>query len=150
PCDRHALTSSRGPALCARMLRIPILPIVLFGASAFAEAPFTFDSTPGRLPKDVRPMHYEIRVEPDVDKAVFNGKVTIDVEARKAVGEITLNSLGLKITSAKIDGNDAVAKADDTTQLLTLSGTDLQVGKHTVALEFSGKLSERPQGLFLT
>jgi aminopeptidase N len=129
------------------MLRLLFL---VLSAAAFAEAPFAFDTTPGRLPKDVRPLHYEIHIEPDVEAAVFSGRVVIEVEARKAVREIVLNSLGLAVKSAKLDGRDISAKADDAAQLLTLTGADVAAGRHSLALEFTGRLSERPQGLFLT
>ena len=116
----------------------------------FAEEPFVFEKTPGRLPKDVVPRHYAIRIEPDVEKAAFTGRVEIEIEARKAVTSLTLNSLGLRIVSATLDGAALTAKADDTTQLLTLSGAEIKAGAHKVTLEFSGKLTEQPQGLYLT
>ncbi len=122
----------------------------LLTVAAFAEEPFIFEKTPGRLPKDVVPKRYAIRIEPDVEKATFTGRVEIEVEARKAVPSLTLNSLKLQITSATLDGAAITAKVDDGTQLLTLSGAEISAGAHKLTLEFSGKLTEQPQGLYLT
>lgn len=34
--------------------------------SAWAESKFSFDSTPGQLPKDIIPQHYAITIQPDM------------------------------------------------------------------------------------
>jgi len=45
-----------------------------------AESPFKFESTPGKLPKDVVPRHYAIRLQPDLEKFITTGKVDINLE----------------------------------------------------------------------
>jgi hypothetical protein len=37
-----------------------------------AEAKFDFATTPGKLPKEVRPTEYAIRIVPDLDKLTFD------------------------------------------------------------------------------
>jgi aminopeptidase N len=122
----------------------------LLAVSAWGQKPFNFDETPGRLPKEVVPKHYAVFLNPSIEAATFEGSVEITVEARKAVREIVLNSLGLQITESTLDGNAITAKADDATQLLTLTGLDAAVGEHKLKLAFKGKLNERPEGLYLT
>src|SRR5688572_7854886 len=112
--------------------------------SAFAEEPFSFEKTPGRLPKDVVPLHYAIRIEPNAEQATFAGEVQIDVEARKPARELVLNSLGLRVSDATLDGKPITASADDTTQLLKLTGSEVTAGKHRIGLRFAGKLTEQP------
>ncbi len=126
--------------------------VLLFAATAFSGEPFAFDRTPGRLPKNVRPKAYRIRIEPNVEHATFVGSVEIEVEAREAVRSFTLNSLGLTIRSATLD-KDAVLSAgtDDTKQFLTLTPRgEVTAGAHTLQIAFSGTMTEQPQGLFLT
>ena len=52
----------------------PIL--FLFATNMAAEKPFDFASTPGKLPKDVAPTDYAVRIEPNVDKLTFTGLET--------------------------------------------------------------------------
>ena len=126
-----------------------ILALLTF--AAFAEEPFVFEKTPGRLPKDVLPKHYAIRIEADVETAVFAGSVEIDVEATKPVRTLVLNSLGLSISKATVDGEPVDTKADDAAQFLTLTAPkELSAGKHRVRIEFSGKLGEAPQGIYIS
>ena len=123
----------------------------LLTISAFAEVPFIFEKTPGRLPKDVLPKHYAIRIEANIKAATFAGVVEVDVEATKPVRTLVLNSLGLAISKASADGEAVEAKADDAAQFLTLTAPkELSVGKHRVRIEFAGKLTEAPQGIYLT
>src|SRR5580692_3581993 len=49
--------------VCALMFVALVLSVGLF--SAAAENPFAFESTPGKLPKNVVPRHYAIHITPD-------------------------------------------------------------------------------------
>src|SRR5688572_3928410 len=129
------------------MSRCIALALVALVFHCAAEEPFDFRKTPGRLPKDIVPKHYAIHLAPDLAGARFSGSVKIDVEASKAAKEIVLNSLGLQITKATLDGKPITATADDGTQLLKLTGAEVTPGKHSIALSFEGKLHEKPQGL---
>jgi len=42
--------------------------LFIFGAELTAEKPFNFESTPGKLPKQVVPLEYSIRIVPNIDK----------------------------------------------------------------------------------
>jgi len=41
---------------------------VTFAATMSAEKPFSFNETPGKLPKSVVPVEYSIRIVPNIDK----------------------------------------------------------------------------------
>jgi aminopeptidase N len=124
--------------------------LLLLAPMVFAEEPFSFEKTPGRLPKTIIPQHYAIYLDPDIASATFTGSVQIDIDAKQPAQEIVLNSLGLRITEAKLDDQPIKATADDATELLKLTGTPVTAGKHRIALKFSGKMTEQPQGLYLT
>ena len=47
------------------------LPITMNG-----EKPYDFASTPGKLPKQVVPLEYSIRIVPDLNKLTFSGSET--------------------------------------------------------------------------
>ena len=122
-------------------------------SSPFAsEKPFSFKDTPGKLPKDVVPTDYSVRIVPDIDKLTFAGTETVKLTARRRVRQLVLNALELKIEAASIDGKelpDSAIKADTKNELLTLAlRSELATGEHTLTLRFTGKIDERGQGLF--
>ncbi len=104
----------------------------LFGA---VEKPFNFNETPGKLPKEVVPTEYAIRIVPNIDNFTFSGSETVKLNARSPVHQLLLNALELKI--------------DRENELLTLTlPSELAVGDHTLALRFTGKINQQGQGLF--
>src|SRR5262249_17947112 len=82
-------------------ITIAVLLVVAFPlAVSSAEAPFKFESTPGKLPKDIVPRHYRLSLRPDLEKLVTTGKVEIEIEVLKPSGQIVLNALDLEISGA--------------------------------------------------
>jgi hypothetical protein len=69
-------------------------------AAVRAESKFEFAATPGKLPKEVRPSEYAIRITPDLEKLTFNGSETVKVQVEKLVTQLLLNALELEIASA--------------------------------------------------
>src|SRR5437762_7565512 len=81
----------------------PLLLIsFIFPASMQGEKPFDFASTPGKLPKQVVPTDYSIRIVPDIDKLTFTGTETVKLEVRAPVREIVLNVSEIEIASASV------------------------------------------------
>src|SRR6478609_7484627 len=65
-----------------------------------------------RLPYGLSAKHYGLTFTPDLQKAVFNGDETLEVEVNKAANEFTLNSAELEFQEATIsqDNKAQVAK----------------------------------------
>src|ERR1700716_3135865 len=76
---------------------------VICSASMNAEKPFDFATTSGKLPKQIRPTEYSIRIVPNIDKFNFTGSETVKINVAKPVRELVLNALELEITSASVD-----------------------------------------------
>jgi aminopeptidase N len=119
---------------------------------AMAEKPFDFASTPGKLPKQVVPKEYAIRIAPDVEKLVFTGSETVTISVREPVRKLVCNVLDLKVTHAAVDekplAQSAIAE-DAKQQTLTLNlPNELPPGQHRVALKFSGKINQQGEGLY--
>ena len=133
---------------------IRLFAIVLLLATARAEEPFAFASTPGKLPKSIVPVRYAIYIEPDIAKAALRGSETIEIEVREAVRAIVLNSLNLEIDKATLSAGKPIALTpvlDRENQTLTFAlAEELPAGKYTLSLEYHGKLSEQTEGLYLT
>ena len=117
-----------------------------------AETKFDFATTPGKLPKDVRPTEYTIRIAPDLEKLTFTGSETVRISVEKPVTKLVLNALELEIASASVDGQALPKKSivlHAEAQTLTLNlPNELAAGEHEVALQFSGKIYAQGQGLF--
>src|SRR2546423_8499836 len=115
-----------------------------------AEKPFDFASTPGKLPKQIVPEEYAVRIVPDIARRTFTGSESVKLNVREAVKQIVLNALEIKISKATIDGKPIAASAiklDEKEQTLTLVA-ELATGNHTLELEFTGKINQQGQGLY--
>ena len=125
---------------------------VIFPVTMTAEKPFSFKDTPGKLPKEVVPTDYSIRIIPNIDTFTFTGAETVKLNVRSPVHQLVLNALELEITEASLDGEvlpTSALKIDKEKELITLALTSqLSPGDHTLALGFSGKINQRGQGLF--
>ncbi len=117
-----------------------------------AEKPFEFSATPGKLPKEVIPLEYCVRIVPDIDRFTFTGTETVKLSVRSPVRQLVLNTLDLKITDASLDSKalpDSAITIDKKNELLTLAlPSDVATGDHTLALSFAGKINQQGQGLF--
>ena len=117
-----------------------------------AEKPFDFATTPGKLPKQVVPEEYAVRIVTDVEKRTFTGSETVKLNVREPVRQLVLNALEMKITKAAVDGKAvpaAAIKLDPEQETLTLAlENELAAGPHTLELEFAGKINQQGQGLY--
>ncbi len=137
------------------LARLLFLLSALFSGTSLAvavEKPFNFNDTPGKLPKDVVPTEYSVRIVPDVDNFTFAGSETVKLNVRSPVHQLVLNALELKIDAASVDGKELPASAikiDDEKELLMLAlPSELATGDHTLALRFTGKINKQGLGLF--
>ena len=125
---------------------------IILPATVIAEKPFNFESTPGKLPKQVVPTKYSIRIIPDIEKLTFTGSETVKLNVHARVRELVLNALELEITGASVDDKklpQSAVKIDKSNELLTLTlPSELATGDHTLTLSFSGKINQQGQGLF--
>jgi aminopeptidase N len=126
--------------------------LLTFVTTLPAEKPFDFATTPGKLPKQVVPEEYAIRITPDLEKHTFSGSETIKLNVREPVRQLVLNALEIKIESAVIEGKPIPAtaiKLDPKQETLTLTlANELSAGAHELELKFTGKINQQGQGLY--
>ncbi|PYJ99852.1 MAG: aminopeptidase [Verrucomicrobia bacterium] len=146
-----------GTGCLVREMRAPLLFFaslffIMLRSTIHAEKPFEFARTPGKLPKEVVPTEYSIRIVPDIDKLMFTGTETVKLSVHSSVHQLVLNALEVAITRASVDGKalpQSAIKIDEKAELLTLElPSELSAGDHTLALTFSGKINQQGQGLF--
>ena len=104
---------------------------------------------PHRLPSDVLPRRYRIHLEPDLATFDVKGRVEIDLDVKKATREIVLHAVDLAITEATLGGEKLSTSLDAAKERLTLTAAKaLPPGPCTVAIAFTGKLSEQMRGFY--
>ena len=132
------------------------LAAVLFAAACYAnaEAPFSFASTPGKLPKDVIPVQYAAHLVPDVVANTFLGSEAIEIDVLKATSRIVLNAAGLAVDSASLSGKAIGQRKlepilDEQQQTLSFTLAEpLAPGRYQLALKFHGTINREARGLF--
>src|SRR5205085_11808482 len=101
--------------------RLASLIPFLFAIHLHAEKPFDFQSTPGKLPKQVVPTEYAIRIVPNIAAKTFSGTAIIKIKVAQPVRQLILNALELDLTGAIVDDESlppSAIKLDGKQQLL--------------------------------
>ena len=106
-----------------------------------------------RLSPDVRPVAYDVHLDPDLDGGRFRGEVRITVRLAKARDAITLHSADLTIDEATVDAGDGVQKARASVQRADETVTvrtprRMAAGDVTLALRFHGPFNPHLRGLY--
>ncbi|MGH8202801.1 MAG: M1 family metallopeptidase [Steroidobacteraceae bacterium] len=119
-------------------------------AAVLAEAPFSFDTAPGRLPKNVVPEDYRITLVPDAEAMTLAGAESVTLEFREASDTIRFNSLNEKLAKVLLDGKPVKSVvSDDQSQLTTVTlATPAPAGEHTLSFVYTGRIETKPKGLF--
>jgi aminopeptidase N len=135
---------TRRTALAAATLALA-LPL-----AALAAEPFDFDKAPGRLPKNVVPIDYNIAVVPDIAAKTFTGTESVSLNFRAPTDQVVFNTLNLTLKDVRVDGKPVKdVKNDNDAQLATVTlAAPAAAGAHRLTLVYSGVIESRPQGLF--
>ena len=115
----------------------------------FTEAPFSFDTAPGRLPKNVVPTEYRIAIVPDAAKLSLSGTESVTLQFREATATIVFNSLNEKLRRVRLDGKPVKqVVSDDKQQLTTVTlAAPARPGAHVLSFAYTGKIETQPIGL---
>ena len=112
-------------------------------------------SSPYRLPPNVRPTAYRLTLTPDLENFTFNGQVSIDLQVSESTGRILLNAAELDITSASITdayGGPMPASGillDEKRERAFLTfPREIATGRATLSMEFSGILNDQLRGFY--
>jgi aminopeptidase N len=117
--------------------------------AAWCGAPFSFESAPGRLPKNVVPLSYDVAIVPDVDALRFTGTESVRLQFRAATATVQFNSLNETLSDVRLDGRPVKSvTSNDAQQLSTVTLRKPVSGLHSLSFSYSGKIETQPQGLF--
>jgi aminopeptidase N len=114
-------------------------------------APFSFDTTPGRLPKTVVPRAYRIAIVPDLAARRFEGRESVTLDVRAPVRTLELDSLNETLRDVRFDGKRVASVAsDDAAQLTTIRLAHTAArGAHVLSFDYRGRIETEPRGLFV-
>ena len=126
------------------------LMLVVSGAVR-AEPVFSFDATPGKLPKTVVPTSYSIELRPDAESLALPGVEVIDIEVREPTARLTLNAVNT--TFASVTADDSAERADvaldAAAETATFTfGQPLAAGAHRLRIEFTARINKFDRGFF--
>jgi aminopeptidase N len=140
----------RSPFATTAVLPILVSAALAAAAPASAEAPFSFDSAPGRLPKSIVPLNYVVSIQPDLSSGTFQGHESVTLEFREAADRIVFNSLNEMLMGVQLDGGPVETVASNNEQQLTTVTLDQPAapGQHTLSFVYHGQIESRPRGLF--
>ena len=120
-----------------------------------ADGPAMTSVNPYRLPRDVRPVRYDLVIEPDLDAARFVGEVAIAATLSGPVDSVTLNTAELECSDATLRQGDITVGAeisfDAETERMTLrplGGAQLEPGDVRIACRFAGELNDKLRGFY--
>ena len=103
-----------------------------------------------RLATDVRPSHYELRFDLDLEQWRSSGTARITLSLGRPAREVTLHACDLDISVARADGEPALRVSyDEDAQTATLEfASELAAGEHVLHLEWQGEIREALRGLY--
>lgn len=119
--------------------------------AARAEPVFSFESTPGKLPKTVVPINYAIELKPDITGLALPGVEIVDIEVRVPTARLTLNAVNTTFASVTVD--DDTARADVALDAAAETATftfaqPLGAGPHRLRIEFAAQINKFDRGFF--
>ncbi|HSP15228.1 MAG TPA: M1 family metallopeptidase [Thermoanaerobaculia bacterium] len=129
------------------MRRLTLSLLVLLAVSPLSAAT--------RLPVNVIPDHYTIRIAPDLQAETFSGEETIDVDVKEPVDSITLHSVDLVLKDVTVETGGkqlpATVTADAPNETVTLKvAQTIAPGRAAIHAAFDGKLLPQLRGLYLS
>ena len=125
--------------------------LLLAVAAAHADGAYSFETTPGQLPKNVVPVHYAIDLRPNLDKLTLAGSVAIDIEVREATDRFVLNAVGMSFGAAVIEGIGGARDIaiDERAQTVTLTfPRPIEAGQYTLRLAYSAPINKFGRGVY--
>ncbi|KAF8533917.1 peptidase family M1-domain-containing protein [Trichophaea hybrida] len=113
--------------------------------------------TQGRevLPTNVKPLHYDLKLEPNFKDFTFEGTVSIELEIKEASTEISVNTLEINIKDTKLEhcGKTLTPVShnynEDTQTDKFAFGEELPAGsKATLTIKYVGQLNDKMAGFY--
>src|ERR1039458_720145 len=109
---------------------------------------------PYRIERDVVPLAYQLRIEPDLAKSTFRGAVNINIELANHTSKVILNAVELDFDEVVIHLGDLSMPSksvafDETFETATIEfAEDLAPGHAILSIKSHGALNEQLRGFY--
>jgi len=128
-----------------RQLALALLALMVTASAAIAQ----------RLPSSVSPTHYTLWFAPDLERATFRGRETIDVTLQRPTTTITLNAAEIEFGNVIIEagGRQQTARVtpDEKKEMATLTVPQaVPAGRATIQITYTGILNDKLRGFYLS
>ncbi|QIX00043.1 hypothetical protein AMS68_005560 [Peltaster fructicola] len=108
------------------------------------------------LPTNVKPLHYDLTLEPDLEKFTFRGTVAIELDVVEDTTSVSLNTLELEIQEAKVtSAGKTVSSSPKLSYNEDTQTTKVEFDQHIPAgskamltLNFTGALNDNMAGFY--
>lgn len=109
-----------------------------------------------RIPKDIRPLHYDLFLHPNLTSLNFGGKVEILLRCFETTSRIIFHLMHLKTEHVKlVDDTKVDIKVKDISEnkernlmILELEKQLKNGKKYTLSMDFHGKLADNMEGFY--
>ena len=137
------------PGRAARIAGVALALALVLAGSGAAEPDYSFDTTPGKLPKTVVPTHYAIELEPNLENLTLTGAEVVDIKVREPTARIVLNAKNMTLASATIDAHAATIALDAAAETAILTfAQPIPAGAHKLRIAFTAQINKFGRGLF--
>lgn len=100
----------------------------------------------------VKPLHYKIRIEPDLQRFRFDGKVEIQIDASDSVREISMNALDLAIWNCRVKTEKEEARCafsvNPEKETLSVFLPQETAGRLALTIEYEGVINNSMAGFY--
>ncbi len=107
------------------------------------------------IPSDVRPLGYDITLEPDFATFTFRGSESVQIEVSSPTNSITLNAIELDIQSCTVTPGgsetlsaEAISFNEEEETATFKFASQLPTGTATLDIEFTGELNDKLRGFY--
>lgn len=113
-----------------------------------------------RLPREIKPKHYELFLYPNFNTQTYSGNVSIQLDIIKPISFIPIHSKYLNISSTEFVRNSVADNSTNSIQIAKTFSYDkfeywvtefekpLEIGEYTITLAFDGTLLNRIVGFY--
>jgi len=122
-----------------------VLVLSLIVSAARADAPFSLETAPGKLPKTVVPIHYAIDLQPNLSALTARGVAIIDIEVRAPTERIVLNARDLTFSGTTMDDITSAksTSVDEDEQTVTFTfARPIAAGRHQLRIAYTAPISK--------
>src|SRR5689334_21272388 len=128
-----------------RQLALALLALMVTAPAAIAQ----------RLPSGVTPTHYTLWFAPDLERATFRGRETIDVTLQRPTTTITLNAAEIDFGDVRSDAGGrkqtATVTLNEKNEMATLTVPQaVPAGRASIDITYTGILNDKLRGFYLS